>query len=375
MNSITINNLGAIEEILVPMFNLSRSAVIIDDADSKILMANKAFCKALDKDLNPEDLLGSSVELLSERYELFYPDKKAFFDRIDEIKKNKKVVTNEILEFNNNRVYSRDYVPISINNNISAHYWQYNDITDSVNAQKQLQGALLLRSKYDKLNKNMMSIASHELRTPLTSIKSTVDLLVSGIEHYSKEVILDKLNRVKRATDNMNNLIDDIMSLGVLENYDLKSGELVDSNAKDFENMIRELADSCLPERNIVFEYEGANSGLVCRTYKSLFLVALKNLLINGHLYSEPNKSIFIKFILQPKTITIVVRDEGVGIPSNDLHRVFDLFERGSNVQNVSGTGLGLAITKRIIDIIGGEIQIKSEVGTGTIVSIILEAH
>jgi signal transduction histidine kinase len=375
MNIITINNLGAIKEILVPMFNLSRSAVIIDDADSKILMANKAFCMALDESLNPEDLLGESIEDLSEKYELFYPDKKAFFDRLDEIKKNKKLVSKEILEFNNNRVYSRDYVPISINNNISAHYWQYNDITDAVNAQKQLEDTLLLKSKYDMLNKNMMSITSHELRTPLTSIKSTVDLLLSGIEHYSKEAILDKLNRVKRATDNMNKLIDDIMALGVLENYDLKNGELVDSNAKDFENMIRELAESCLPERNIVFECEGANSGLVCRIYKNLFLVALKNLLINAHLYSEPNKSIFIKFILEPKKLTIDVRDEGVGIPSNDLHRVFELFERGSNVQNVSGTGLGLAITKRVIDIIGGEIQINSEVGTGTIVSIILEAH
>jgi signal transduction histidine kinase len=375
MNIITINNLGAIKEILVPMFNLSRSAVIIDDADSKILMANKAFCMALDESLNPEDLLSESIEDLSERYKHFYPDKKAFFDRVDEIKKNKKLVSNEILEFNNNRVYSRDYVPISINNNISAHYWQYNDITDAVNAQKQLEDTLLLKSKYDKLNKNMMSIASHELRTPLTSIKSTVDLLLSGIEHYSKEAILDKLNRVKRATYNMNKLIDDIMALGVLENYDLKNGELVDSNAKDFENMIRELAESCLPERNIVFEYEGVNSGLVCRIYKNLFLVAIKNLLINAHLYSEPNKSIFIKFILEPKTLTINVRDEGVGIPSNDLHRVFELFERGSNVQNVSGTGLGLAITKRVIDIIGGEIQINSEVGTGTIVSIILEAH
>jgi signal transduction histidine kinase len=96
----------------------------------------------------------------------------------------------------------------------------------------------------------------------------------------------------------------------------------------------------------------------------------LGNLLENALKYSDPGSSVGIEVTVEPDGVRCVVRDAGVGIPAEDLPQLFDSFYRGKNVGTVSGTGLGLAVVKRAVDVQHGRIDVHSECGRGTTVTV-----
>lgn len=77
-----------------------------------------------------------------------------------------------------------------------------------------------------------------------------------------------------------------------------------------------------------------------------------------------------IRLGTEEETAVIAVRDEGIGIPETDRDRLFQLFQRGENVSNIPGTGLGLVIIKKCIDLHQGSIDIQSELGAGTTITV-----
>jgi signal transduction histidine kinase len=98
----------------------------------------------------------------------------------------------------------------------------------------------------------------------------------------------------------------------------------------------------------------------------------LNNLLSNALKYS-PNET-HVRFELdQTETrLALKVSDEGIGIPPDDLNRLFEPFHRAANVGEISGTGLGLSITKQVVELHGGSILAESEVGKGTTITIVI---
>ena len=367
------NDLAIIKDVLIPILSLSRSAVLVENTDSIVMLANQEFCSVLDKNLLPEDILGLSTIELSEKFNDFFPSHEIYFDRIKKIKNEQKSVVNERVNLKDNLYFKRDYRPLFHNGKLIAHYWQFYDISESVEFQNKLELSLLHKTKYNKLNKNLMSIASHELRTPLTSIKSTVDLILSSSNFQSGERLVDKLNRIKRASDSMNQLLDDIMSLGVLENYELKGSDINVVSLKEILEIVNEIKEECLPDRNLVIK-SNEDDVKTYRINKNSLYVAIKNILINSHKYSDINKPIYIGLEERNDSLIITVKDEGIGIPKGEIKRIQGLFERASNVKNIKGSGLGLAITKRVMEIMVGELQIKSKEGIGTEVSLILNS-
>ena len=104
----------------------------------------------------------------------------------------------------------------------------------------------------------------------------------------------------------------------------------------------------------------------------ALFEQALVNLLDNAVKYSPPDTLIEINVLEAQKTVIIEICDRGIGIPAEDLERVFDKFYRVQRPESVSGTGLGLAICKGIVEAHGGTIRAENRPGGGTIVTITL---
>ncbi len=104
---------------------------------------------------------------------------------------------------------------------------------------------------------------------------------------------------------------------------------------------------------------------------ESLLRQTLTHLLDNAVRYSPQGGTILFQLIYEPTQILIQIRDEGIGIPSVDLNRVFDRFYRASNVSN-SGSGVGLTLVKQAIELQGGRVEISSEVGRGTTVTLAL---
>lgn len=365
-------DLFELKEFLSLTINYSKSAILLEDTERKILATNQSFCNVLNPSLTPTYLVGlSTLELADFNSDLF-ENKDRFIERIIELKKNSKVVLNERIEINN-RIYLRDFIPVKFNDSISAYYYQYNDITDTVKAHQRTEKALEQETKYNRLNKNLISIASHELRTPLTSIKSTVDLLLSNSDKFSKEQILERLNRIERASSNMNQLIDDIMTLGKLENFNTLEVENNSLSVLDLKNMIDEIVDDHFPSRDIIFEYLEEVKNITFNILKNKLHLALNNILSNAVKYSDKKSSISVKFELQSTFLVIQIKDQGVGIPKNQLDTIFDSFTRGSNVNNTKGSGLGLAIAKQATNIIGGKLEIESEINKGTTVSLFIK--
>jgi signal transduction histidine kinase len=80
----------------------------------------------------------------------------------------------------------------------------------------------------------------------------------------------------------------------------------------------------------------------------------------NAIRYSPAGSPVRVRLAVEAGTLRFIVEDQGMGIPAADLHRIFEAFERGSNIGNIMGTGLGLNIVKRMVDMLHGEIAVSS---------------
>ncbi|MEQ8962255.1 MAG: sensor histidine kinase [Coleofasciculus sp. C2-GNP5-27] len=92
----------------------------------------------------------------------------------------------------------------------------------------------------------------------------------------------------------------------------------------------------------------------------------ITNLLSNAIKYSPQGGKITLTLTCEDKQVVFQVQDQGIGIPQADQAKLFESFSRAANVGTIAGTGLGLSIVKKCVDLHGGEITVKSEVGLGT---------
>jgi len=111
---------------------------------------------------------------------------------------------------------------------------------------------------------------------------------------------------------------------------------------------------------------------LICKIDEKIIGHILNNLLSNAVKYSLPGTFVNFSLYSQQEEVIFEIKDEGIGIPSEDLPSLFDSFHRCNNVGNIPGTGLGLSITKKCVDMLHGEINVTSEVGVGTKFTIII---
>lgn len=98
----------------------------------------------------------------------------------------------------------------------------------------------------------------------------------------------------------------------------------------------------------------------------------LTHLLANGIKYSPTILTIDLLLLESPEEIIFEIQDYGIGIPETELEKIFEPFQRGSNVGHIAGIGIGLTIARKLITFYGGRIEIKSELGQGTTVSLVI---
>ncbi|MGL4913738.1 MAG: sensor histidine kinase, partial [Romboutsia sp.] len=166
-------------------------------------------------------------------------------------------------------------------------------------------------------------------------------------------------NRLKR-------LIEDILLLSFIEN---KDNALVDSICI-YEVFIEiyDLTSYISKSKNINLTYEFSDKNIRVLSNRDYIKQVFLNLIDNAIKYTPENKDVHIKVSLQNNKILISVKDTGVGIPEEDIERIFERFYRVDKARSrdVGGTGLGLAITKHIVKSLGGSIDVKSELGKGS---------
>lgn len=234
-------------------------------------------------------------------------------------------------------------------------------------SQIELSETLDKEKQLNEIKSRFVSMASHEFRTPLSTILSSATL----VSKYPSAEEFDKrekhIRRIRESVNHMNELLEDFLSLGKLEEG--KVGISVSSfQVKEFaEDVIDEMKAQLHTGQEMIYT---ANGGAAFATDKRMLKNILLNLLSNAIKFSAEGKSIYIETINEAKQLTISVSDEGLGIPEEDQPHLFSTFFRAKNVSNIQGTGLGLPIIKRYVGLLGGTIELKSRLDEGTVVNI-----
>ena len=219
--------------------------------------------------------------------------------------------------------------------------------------------------KLDNMRKEFVADVSHELKTPITSIMGYADTLLEG--DYDDATKTKFLNVIASEARRMAKLVTDLLSLSrfdtnrsKVEKTEFDLGELV---KKCQEKLQIEIDKKHHKVENLVT----ANVPLVYADKSGIERVVL-NILSNSIKYTKENGTIkiYVGFVYNDAYIKII--DNGIGIPEDDLNRIFERFYRVDKARSreFGGSGLGLAIAKEILDKNGGSIDIKSKVGEGT---------
>ena len=214
--------------------------------------------------------------------------------------------------------------------------------------------------RLENMRSQFVANVSHELKTPLTSIKGFSETLRIVDDENTKNKFLDIIDK---ETDRLTLLIDDILILSNIENMNKLSNEKFNPNevVEDVINMIKKEA----AKKNISIEVEKKFNGLLVGDKDKFYQVVL-NLTTNSIKYSNENGNVKIFTNKSKDKFVLMVKDDGIGIPKEDLPRVFERFYIVDKSRTSKSTGLGLAIVKHIVKLFNGEIFVESEVGKGS---------
>lgn len=221
-----------------------------------------------------------------------------------------------------------------------------------------------------KLRQEFFSNASHELKTPITSIQGYSELLTSGME-YPPEQKKEFLLRIKKEAQNMTTLINDILMISRLE-----AGTTVQSkNEFDISLILDEILLSAKPmiDEQKLKVVCNCPSIIINAEYKRIYEL-FNNVIINAVKYNKPEGSVNINVNCAGKKLHFNVKDTGIGIPDVSQQRVFERFYRvdKGRSKKIGGTGLGLAIVKHIVNYYKGTVTLRSKLGEGTEIDILI---
>lgn len=222
----------------------------------------------------------------------------------------------------------------------------------------------------DKLKSAFLANMSHEIRTPLNAILGFSELLANP--NLSPEKFNYYNSLISMSGNQLTRIIDDIIDISKIELNQMKL-YIQTVNVFDSVNEVIEIEKTKVRslKKNIEIEFsvEDELKNLAIETDEMRFKQILENLIGNAVKYTETGKIETTYAIMEThgkKVAEFVVKDTGRGIPENEQEIIFERFAQADNVSFQEGTGLGLSITKGLLQLLGGEIWLKSELGKGS---------
>jgi PAS domain S-box-containing protein len=220
----------------------------------------------------------------------------------------------------------------------------------------------------------LLGMAAHDLRTPLGAISTYSNLLASELGQTLSPIHREFLDTILDMSAFMTDLITDILDVASIESGSLR----LDLKSRTIEPILRRaIAINAVLARKkgITIESDVGAGATYCVIDQRKVDQVLNNLLGNAIKYSHSGTKIYVALRIDPDQVTIAIRDQGQGIPADELDKIFTPFKTGS-VRGTAGeqsTGLGLAIVRSIVMGHGGTIGVTSEVGVGSTFSFTLK--
>ncbi|WP_307290706.1 cell wall metabolism sensor histidine kinase WalK [Bacillus sp. SORGH_AS_0510] len=224
------------------------------------------------------------------------------------------------------------------------------------------------QEKIDAERREFVANVSHELRTPLTTMRSYLEALADGA-WQDEEIAPNFLEVTRTETERMIRLVNDLLQLSKMDSTDYRlTIEWV--NFVDFYHRIIDRFEMS-KEQKITFKRKLPNHAIFIEVDEDKMTQVLYNIISNALKYSPEGGQVTFSIKEEESRIIVSVKDQGVGIPKENIEKIFDRFYRvdKARTRKLGGTGLGLAIAKEMVNAHGGSIWATSEEGKGTTIS------
>lgn len=224
--------------------------------------------------------------------------------------------------------------------------------------------------RLENMRREFVANVSHELKTPLTSIKSYTETILDGMVD-DEETKISFLEVVNSEADRMSRLVRDLLELTSFDSSSVKLNKENHNVNKLLTNCVFKVKATADQKKQAIVKHFADEAVFADVDYDKIEQLVL-NILSNAIKYSTDEGIIEIDLNTRQEDFNIVIKDNGMGIPEEDLDRIFERFYRVDKARSrmLGGTGLGLAIAKEIAEAHGGQIGIESTYGYGTSVTI-----
>ncbi|USD68017.1 LuxQ periplasmic sensor domain-containing protein [Vibrio sp. SCSIO 43136] len=351
------------EKSFQDLFDFSLSPIVVWDTDGIVVQMNPAAKRALK--LEQDILLFQKGVDAPESFKNFQ-SKVAFYIRM--VTKGETLMgVNVPIE---NKIFRWNLSPISLDDGITAVIGQGQDITALIEAEKQSNLARIEAESAATARADFLAKMSHEIRTPLNGILGVSQLLKHSLV---KDENREQVEILYRSGEHLLAVLNDILDFSKIEQGKLQL-EFSEFSFADFIKPLESIYGPMCEQKGLVLDIE---SGVEAGTTISGDQVRLNQIvfnLLNNAIKFTASGHVKCRFTLE-KTIAdkadlhIEVQDTGIGIASDSIEHMFEPFTQAerSTTREYGGSGLGLSIVKNLIDMMGGQVAVDSELGKGTV--------
>ena len=216
--------------------------------------------------------------------------------------------------------------------------------------------------KLSKIKSEFLANMSHEIRTPLNAILGFIKIMKEEDDGKFEKY----LNIIDSSSQTLLTIINDILDLSKIESGKMKI-EKINFSSEELYHTI-ELFEEKADEKNIDYKVKFINIPEYLYSDVHRLKQILSNLISNAIKFTPENKKIEIVLEYNDNKLYVNVKDEGIGIPQDKLENIFKPFSQADNstTRKYGGTGLGLTISHKLVEMLGGELKVKSKVGKGS---------
>jgi PAS domain S-box-containing protein len=233
----------------------------------------------------------------------------------------------------------------------------------------ELTQALAAEQELGELKSRFVAMASHEFRTPLTAVLTSATLVEKYPAAEQQPQRQRHLDRIRASVKHLTDILEEFLSVGKIEEGKIEAHPAQLAVPALLREAVVEVQGLRKPGQHIELSTDGPETVWLDA---SLLRKVLVNLLSNALKYSAENTTVRLSATGRPGRLTLRVQDQGVGIAPEDQEHLFERFYRARNAANTPGTGLGLYIIAKYLELMGGTIELHSELNVGTTVTITL---
>ena len=355
------------EELYFTTVNSINDLIFVIDRNNNIVFVNEALLQFFKQNGFDNALIGKNV-----REKLVFLNEEAFENFENVFSEGKEFIReSEFAIFDKTYFTHIKISPVFLDGKVTRIVIAVHDLTDIKRVEKDIRKNLEREKELNTLKSRFISTVSHEFRTPLAGILSSVQLLQRSGEKWP----LDKKEKMyTQISDNVYHTKKMLEEVSLIDKE--QSNRLYFKPSEvDVEYLLKNIIDETLQIYGDKYKIE-----FNCELepgYHFLDAVMLRhifnNLLSNAIKYCGGNSVIqFNVTENDKKEITFIIEDHGIGIPEEDVKNVFEPFHRATNVDGIQGTGFGMSVVKKLVDFHKGNISLKSELGKGTKVTVML---